>query len=114
MKRKMKALLLILFAVLHPLCANQHGKGAQGKQREVQPEQRRESETSFQTVSSEQLEEIYAVIDDMRDQWISEVQEKDERIFLLKKQRGFWIKVSVCEALVIAAGAYCIHNLNKQ
>lgn len=50
----------------------------------------------------------------MRDQWISEVQEKDERIFLLKKQRGFWIKVSVCEALVIAAGAYCIHNFNKQ
>ena len=113
MKRKMTALLLILFAALHPLCANPHGARTQESRSEQQPEQRSGSETSFQTVSSEQLEEIYALIDDMRDQWISDITLHEEKIFSLKKQRRFWIKVSVCEALVIAAGAYCIHNFNK-
>ncbi len=74
---------------------------------------RSESEASFQTVSSEQLEQIEAVIDGMRDQWISEVTEKDERIFRLGERKKFWFRVSICEALVIAAGAYIMYATNK-
>ena len=127
MKRKMTALLLILFAALHPLCANPHGTRGQESLREQQPEQRRKSETSFQTVSSEQLEQIYGVIDEMRDQWKEDVAGYEQLVQSLcnenealrqkctkvSERRRFWIKVSVCEALVIAAGAYCIHNFNN-
>lgn len=74
---------------------------------------RSESEASSQTVSSEQLEQIEAVIDGMRDQWISEVTEKDERIFRLGERKKFWFRVSICEALVIAAGAYIMYATNK-
>ena len=102
--------LLLLLARLQVLCAQENKKSP----RELPQTQKSESEESLQTVTSEQLEQIYEVIDDMQDQWILEVQEKEEKIFSLKKQRRFWIKVSVCEALVIAASAYYIHNFNKQ
>ena len=49
----------------------------------------------------------------MRDQWISEVTEKDERIFRLGERKKFWFRVSICEALVIAAGAYIVYATNK-
>ena len=47
------------------------------------------------------------------DQWISEVTEKDERIFRLGERKKFWFRVSICEALVIAAGAYIMYATNK-
>jgi len=49
----------------------------------------------------------------MRDQWISEVTEKDERIFRLGERKKFWFRVSICEAFVIAAGAYIVYATNK-
>ena len=49
----------------------------------------------------------------MRDQWISDIAANEEKISALKKRRNFWIKVSVCEAAIMALGAYCIHSFNK-
>lgn len=83
------------------------------KQTEKQETQRSESETSYQTENSEKLEEIYAVIDDLRDKWISEVKEKEEKIFRLGKRKKFWVRVSLCEAAVIATGAYIMYVTNK-
>lgn len=83
------------------------------KQTELQETQRSESETSYQTENSEKLEEIYAVIDDLRDKWISEVKEKEEKIFRLGERKKFWVRVSLCEAAVIATGAYIMYVTNK-
>ncbi len=83
------------------------------KQTEQQETQRSESETSYQTENSEKLEEIYAVIDDLRDKWISEVKEKEEKIFRLGERKKFWVRVSLCEAAVIATGAYIMYVTNK-
>ena len=101
--------ILLLLARLQAPCAQESRKSP----RELPQTQRNGSETSFQTGNSEQLEEIYAVIDDMRDQWISDIAANEEKISALKKRRNFWIKVSVCEAAIMALGAYCIHSFNK-
>ena len=83
------------------------------KQTEQQETQRSESGISSQTENSEKLEEIYAVIDDLRDKWISEVKEKEERIFRLGERKKFWVRVSLCEAAVIATGTYIMYKTNK-
>jgi len=127
MKKKMTALVLILSMSLPPLCALPHGENPAESRGIRQPEQRSGSGTFFQTVTSEQIEQIYEVIDDMCDQWKEDVAGYEELVQSLcnenealrlkctkvSERRRFWIKVSVCEALVIAAGAYCIHNFNK-
>ncbi|MBR1402611.1 MAG: hypothetical protein IJ558_00365 [Treponema sp.] len=78
-------------------------------------------------MTSEQLEQIYAVIDDMRDQWAADSAEYENLILAvqsendgfraenerLSSRKRFWIRVSVCEALLIAAGAYCMHAYSK-
>ena len=64
-------------------------------------------------MSSEKLEAICSVIDEMRDQWISEVKEKEERIFRLGERKKFWVRVSLCEAAIIATGAYIMYKTNK-
>ena len=127
MKRKMTALVLILSISLPPLCALPQGENPAENRGIRQPEQKSGSGTSFQTVTSEQIEQIYEVIDDMCDQWKKDVAGYEELVQSLCKEnealllkctkisegRRFWIKLSVCEALVIAAGAYCIQNFNK-
>ena len=83
------------------------------KQTEQQETQRSESGISSQTENSEKLEEIYAVIDDLRDKWISEVKKKEEIIFRLGERKKFWVRVSLCEAAVIATGTYIMYKTNK-
>ena len=83
------------------------------KQTEQQETQRSESGISSQTENSEKLKEIYAVIDDLRDKWISEVKEKEERIFRLGERKKFWVRMSLCEAAVIATGTYIMYKTNK-
>lgn len=83
------------------------------KQTEQQETQRSESGISSQTENSEKLEEIYAVIDDLRDKCISEVKEKEERIFRLGERKKFWVRGALCEAAVIATGAYIMYKTNK-
>ena len=127
MKRKMMAAALILGMFLPPLCAFPHREGQPESRSFQQKEQRSGSETSCHTVTSEQLEEINAVIDDLCDRWKEDVTGYEElvrslcneneglrlKITKISERRNFWIKVSVCEALVIAGGAYCIYSFNK-
>ena len=112
MRKKLTALAVTL-CVAWQAAALPQGESPKSGLKMRQETQRSESETSSQTVSSEQLEQIEAVIDGMRDQWISEVTEKDERIFRLGERKKFWFRVSICEALVIAAGAYVMYATNK-
>ncbi len=78
-----------------------------------QQEQKSGSETSSYTVSSEQLEAIDAVIDGIREQWIFDVRQKEREIRSLTEKRKFWVRVSLCEALVIVTGAYFTYAMNK-
>ena len=112
MRKKVTALAVTLCVVWQAAALPQEESPKSGLKMR-QETQRSESETSSQTVSSEQLDQIEAVIDGMRDQWISEVTEKDERIFRLGERKKFWFRVSICEALVIAAGAYTMYATNK-
>lgn len=112
MRKKVTALAVTL-CVAWQVCALPQEERPKSGLKVRQETQRSESEASSQTVSSEQLEQIEAVIDGMRDQWISEVTEKDERIFRLGERKKFWFRVSICEALVIAAGAYIMYATNK-
>ena len=124
MRKKTKLLaMLLLLARLHLLSAQETVERASGQPKA----QRSESEASSQTVTSEQLEQIYAVIDDMRDQWAADSAEYENLILAvqsendgfraenerLSSRKRFWIRVSVCEALLIAAGAYCMHAYSK-
>ena len=112
MKRQI-ATALILGLVLGELTALPLRGKLLRKQTEQQETQRSESETFSQQENSEKLEEIYAVIDDLRDKWISEVKEKEERIFRLGERKKFWVRVSLCETVVIATGAYIMYKTNK-
>lgn len=113
MKRKLTVTALLLGLVLGELTALPFREKFLRKQTERQETQRSESGTSSQTENSEKLEEIYAVIDEMRDKWISEIKEKEERIFRLGERKKFWVRVSLCEAAVIATGAYIMYKTNK-
>ncbi len=112
MKRQI-ATVMLLGLVLGELTALPLRGKLLRKQTEQQETQRSESETFSQQENSEKLEEIYAVIDDLRDKWISEVKEKEERIFRLGERKKFWVRVSLCEAVVIATGAYIMYKTNK-
>ncbi len=113
MRKKLTALAVTLCVAWQTAALPQQEESPKSGLKMRQETQRSESEASSQTVSSEQLEQIEAVIDGMRDQWISEVTEKDERIFRLGERKKFWFRVSICEALVIAAGAYIMYATNK-
>lgn len=113
MRKKLTALVVTLCVAWQVCALPQQEESPKSGLKMRQETQRSESETSSQTVSSEQLDQIEAVIDGMRDQWISEVTEKDERIFRLGERKKFWFRVSICEALVIAAGAYIMYATNK-
>ena len=113
MRKKLTALAVTLCVAWQVCALPQQEESPKSGLKMRQETQRSESETSSQTVSSEQLDQIEAVIDGMRDQWISEVTEKDERIFRLGERKKFWFRVSICEALVIAAGAYIMYATNK-
>lgn len=113
MKRKLTVTALLLGLVLGELTALPLRGRLLRKQTGQQETQRSESGTFSQTENSEKLKEIYAVIDEMRDKWISEIKEKEERIFRLGERKKFWVRVSLCEAAVIATGAYIMYKTNK-
>ena len=112
MKRQIATILLLGLVAGQLTALPLRGKFLR-KQTEQQEAQRSESGISSQTENSEKLEEIYAVIDDLRDKWISEVKEKEERIFRLGERKKFWVRVSLCEAAVIATGTYIMYKTNK-
>jgi len=112
MKRQIATVLLLGLVAGQLTALPLRGKHLR-KQTGQQETQRSESETSSQTENSEKLKEICAVIDDLRDNWISDVREKEERIFRLDERKKFWVRVSLCEAVVIATGAYIMYKTNK-
>lgn len=61
----------------------------------------------------EQTEQISSVIDNVRDQLISELQKEKEKILWLGERKKFWFRVSLCEAAVIATGVYIVYTKSK-
>lgn len=136
MKRKVKALILFLTALLCPLYAlgfppQQGEKIPELKLEDAQKEQSMkpkvqnfESEKSFPAESSETIEEICSIIDQLKDKWQKDIFDYEEMLSSLKeekevllesrkklnKSRNFWLRISVYEAALIALGAYCIHQ----